>query len=314
MQPPEEPIRIFGVDVTSRPSRRKPMTCAECRLEGGVLTLRRLHAWPDFAGLEALLRSKGPWLMALDVPFGQPRELVAGLGWPAAWPGYVAATGALSRAGWVARLAAFRGARPLGRKEPKRAADRAARCVSAMKVGGIPAVGLMYYEVAPRLLAAPVSLLPVRPLAGAERVAIEGYPALVKRRWLGGLPYKEGDPRDARDQRLRMAHRRLLVRALAGAEAGAFYGFVTVVPGLRLRGALARDPSGDALDALLCAVQGAWAWRRRGRGFGMPPLAPADEGWIVDPATLAAAAVEPRRFLAAEAGGAMAVPAVAAGD
>ncbi|HET6521397.1 MAG TPA: DUF429 domain-containing protein [Geminicoccaceae bacterium] len=308
---PAEPIRIFGVDVTSRPSRRKPMTCAECRLEGGVLTLRRLHAWPDFAGLEALLRSKGPWLMALDVPFGQPRELVAGLGWPAAWPGYVAATAALSRAGWVTRLEAFRGARPPGRKEPKRVADRAARCVSAMKVGGIPAVGLMYYEVAPRLLAAPVSLLPTRPLAGVDRVAIEGYPALVKRRWLGDLPYKEGDPRDPRDQRRRAEHRRLLRRALAGPEAAAFYGFATVVPGLRLRGALARDASGDALDALLCAVQGAWAWLRRGRGFGIPPLAPVTEGWIVDPATLAAAAVEPRLAAAAAPGGAVPEPAAA---
>jgi hypothetical protein len=211
---------------------------------------------------------------------------VSGLGWPAAWAAYVRATAALDRAGWVARLEAFRGARPPGRKEPKRAADRAAGCVSAMKVGGIPAVGLMYYEIAPRLLRAPVSLLPTRPLAGATRLAVEGYPALVKRRWLGALPYKEGDPRDPIDQRRRAEHRRRLCQALASPEAAAFYGFTTAVPNPRLRGALVRDSSGDALDALLCAVQGAWAWLRCERGFGIPPSAPADEGWIVDPATL----------------------------
>ena len=50
---------------------------------------------------------------------------------------------------------------------------------------------------------------------------------------------------------------------------------------------LVDDPTGDSLDALLCAVQAAWAWRNRGQLFGGPPpgIDPR-EGWIADPGAL----------------------------
>ena len=47
----------------------------------------------------------------------------------------------------------------------------------------------------------------------------------------------------------------------------------------RIRSALADDPSGDRLDAVLCLVQAAWASRQA--QFGQPPRADALEGWIV---------------------------------
>ena len=40
------------------------------------------------------------------------------------------------------------------------------------------------------------------------------------------------------------------------------------------------DASGDTLDAVLCALQAAWAWQRRDAGFGEPPQMDALEGWI----------------------------------
>jgi hypothetical protein len=46
---------------------------------------------------------------------------------------------------------------------------------------------------------------------------------------------------------------------------------------------LADDPSGDKLDALLCAIQAAWAWTMRGHGYGAPPGTDLLEGWIADP-------------------------------
>lgn len=48
---------------------------------------------------------------------------------------------------------------------------------------------------------------------------------------------------------------------------------------------LADDPKADGLDALLCAVQAAWAWRQREHQFGMPADCDPLEGWIADPAT-----------------------------
>jgi predicted RNase H-like nuclease len=43
------------------------------------------------------------------------------------------------------------------------------------------------------------------------------------------------------------------------------------------------DATADRLDALLCAIQSAWAWTQRDQNFGVPVDADPAEGWIVDP-------------------------------
>ena len=45
------------------------------------------------------------------------------------------------------------------------------------------------------------------------------------------------------------------------------------------------DASGDKLDAVLCAIQAAWAWKKRDRRYGRPHSADKLEGWIADPVT-----------------------------
>src|SRR5207249_11801038 len=45
------------------------------------------------------------------------------------------------------------------------------------------------------------------------------------------------------------------------------------------------DAEGDSLDAVLAAVQAAWAWLRREDGYGVPEDCDLAEGWIVDPVT-----------------------------
>ena len=61
-------------------------------------------------------------------------------------------------------------------------------------------------------------------------------------------------------------------------ESAARYGITVVADDPNL----VSDPTGDSLDALLCAVQGAWAWRDRARLFGHRRIDPL-EGWIADP-------------------------------
>ena len=46
---------------------------------------------------------------------------------------------------------------------------------------------------------------------------------------------------------------------------------------------LCDDPGADHLDAFLCAVQAAWAWRQRDNRFGAPEAVDPLEGWIADP-------------------------------
>jgi hypothetical protein len=78
-------LLLAGIDFTSRPARRKPITVALGALERGVLRLARVESHESFDGLAAWLRTPGPWLAACDFPFGLPRELVETLGWPREW-------------------------------------------------------------------------------------------------------------------------------------------------------------------------------------------------------------------------------------
>jgi hypothetical protein len=49
--------------------------------------------------------------------------------------------------------------------------------------------------------------------------------------------------------------------------------------GAALEKVVVADGSGDLLDAVICAVQAAWAATRA--NYGIPAHAPTGEGWIV---------------------------------
>jgi hypothetical protein len=72
-------------DFTSRPTRRKPITVAHGRLQHGVVRLERIDEHVAFDDFAQWLRDAGPWVAAIDMPFGLPRELVLALGWPTEW-------------------------------------------------------------------------------------------------------------------------------------------------------------------------------------------------------------------------------------
>ena len=274
-------MRIYGLDFTSAPSRRKPLIALQCELAEGTLSVEDSEAMKDFAHFENFLERPGPWVCGMDFPFGQPGDLVAALGWPEGWAGYVGEVARLSKEQFEGLIRADMARRPLGSKWRYRLADRRSGSSSAMMLFRVP-VGKMFYRGAPRLLASGVSVEPCRP-TGDPRVAVEAYPAVVARRFLGRTPYKrDGVP----DTPQRRAARDTLVSGLASEALSAAYGFVVEVDGA-LREELIKDASADALDSLLCAVQAAWAYTRKDDGWGVPPECDADEGWILDPAMLA---------------------------
>jgi len=63
-------MKIYGLDFTSAPSRKKTITCAVCELQKDLLSVKDCLRLTSFGDFEALLRSDGPWLAALDFPFG----------------------------------------------------------------------------------------------------------------------------------------------------------------------------------------------------------------------------------------------------
>jgi hypothetical protein len=273
-------VRIYGLDFTSAPGHRKPLIVLLCTLRGDSLRVEDSETLTDFGGFEDFLQRQGPWVCGLDFPFGQPRSLVAAFGWPEGWEGYVGEVGKLPKEEFEDKIRGDMAKRPPGSKWRYRLADRRSGSSSAMMLFRVP-VGKMFYQGAPRLLASGVRIEPCR-RNGDERVAVEAYPAVVARRFLGRTAYKrDGVP----DTPKRRSARETLLAGLESAVLREVYGFAVEMD-VHWKEEFVSDPSADALDSLLCAVQAAWAYERRDEGYGVPPECDPDEGWILDPALL----------------------------
>jgi hypothetical protein len=274
-------VKIYGLDFTSAPGRRKPLIVLGCKLEDNSLRIENSETLTDFGGFEDFLRRPGPWLCGMDFPFGQPRSLVAALGWPEDWEGYVSKVGGLSKDEFEDAIRADMATRPPGSKWRYRLADRRSHSSSAMMLFRVP-VGKMFYQGAPRLLASSVRVEPCR-RNGDDRVAVEAYPAVVARRFLGRTAYKRDAVPDTPERR---SARETLLAGLESETLREAYGF-TLEMDDRWRKQFVGEPSADALDSLLCAVQAAWAYTKRDENYGVPQECDPDEGWILDPALLA---------------------------
>jgi hypothetical protein len=270
--PSNDSWALLGVDFTSAPTRRKPITVARGERVGAVLRLQALEALPTMAGFEALLREAGPWLGGFDFPFGLPREFVdaQGLGSSTAAVITELQRRCTTRMGFRALVDAWGNTRPAGQRLIHRATDGAMPGLSSsspLQTRYVP-VGFMYYEGLSRLVAAGVSL-PRLHAGDARRVALEAYPGLLAFELVGRRSYKNSDEPD------RLITRKDIVEALEQGRTRL---------GLRLklthaqREALVDDASGDRLDAALCLVQAAWAAVQP--GHGLPAQVDAVEGWI----------------------------------
>ena len=270
-------MQIWGIDFTSRPRRSKPITALRCCLQGNQLTAGELLRLEHFDAFEELLRRPGPWIAGLDFPFGQSSRFIHNIGWPPAWADYVRLAQSLGRAGFRSALDDYRSGRPAGDREHRRQADQLAGAISPQKLYGVP-VGLMFFEGAPRLLACGASI-PGLHAGDPARIAVEAYHGLLARHCIGRRSYKQ-DTRSKQTEAQRQARQDLL-RAVCGEPVLARYGLQVSAPD-----DLAEDPGADTLDALLCAVQAAWAWRQGPPQFGAPLSAGTTEGWIADPGLL----------------------------
>ncbi len=273
-------LPLLGCDFSSSPSRRKHIVVAHGTRVQGRVALVRLERFTSLDAFAAWLGESSPWLGAFDLPFGLPRELVVALGWPLAWEACIRHYAALSRADIRQQFAAFCDARPVGRKFAHRATDLPAGSSPSMKWVN-PPVAYMLHAGVPLLLAAGVHLPGLHPVqalpqAAQRRVALEAYPGLLAREILGARSYKSDDKTKHTPERL--IARKDLVHALE-------LGQTRLHQRLKLthaqRDALIDDATGDALDAVLCLLQAAWAQEQGEPLFGLPPDLDPLEGWIV---------------------------------
>jgi hypothetical protein len=279
-------MRVLGIDFTSAPNRSKPLTCLNCTFDGHALRAGALEEWPDFSGFEETLRRPGPWIAGMDFPFGQSRKFIETIGWPTDWHRYVSHTRSLGRADFRDALNSYRQSRPKGDKEHRRQTDIAAGSVSPQKLYGVP-VALMFFEGAPRLVQSGVTI-PHLQAGDPSRAVVEAYPGVLARRVINGRSYKQ-DSKKKRTPEQRTARYDLL-KGLSEEGIEDLYGIKIDAPDI-----LCEDPRGDHLDALLCAIQAAWAWWCREKGYGAPASVDPLEGWIADPNLLPGVSTEPAR-------------------
>ena len=282
-------MKVLGIDFTSAPKRYKPIMCVACRFEGGALTYECLKPLPDFLAFECILGCPGPWVAGIDFPFAQSRRFVENAGWPRDWAAYVRKISRWERTRFREELDRYKAARQKGDKQHKRRCDEISNSQSPQTQYGTP-VGLMFFEGAPRLLHAGVHI-PHLHNGDTKRTVLEAYPGIAARMLIGARPYKSDTKSKQTPEQLEA--RQDLLGLLLESACSEKYGFNLDAPM-----ALADDPTGDELDALLCAMQAAWGFSRRDRAFGAPASGyDRLEGWICDPALEAGKKVITRPLL-----------------
>lgn len=258
---------LAGLDFTSAPSGRKPITLATGRTEGDRLLLERLDELTDWPAFEEFLDDPAPKIAGFDLPLGMPLPLREHFGLDAAaLARYAREKGPI---GWVEELRRYRG--PNGERELFRPCDRAARACSPMKGFYIP-VARMYAQGAGRIRRAGWRL--AWEPGPADRIAVEAYPALVAEALTGDRSFRSYKS----DTSPKPAHRPRREAIVEGLTRPNPYGFVVE----NLPADLADDPGADRLDAVLALLQTAWAAARP--DLGVPPGTDLFEGGISDPA------------------------------
>ena len=269
-------MKILGVDFTSAPTRHKPITCAVANFADRTLHIESVQSLPTFADFEHMLAQSHSYVAGFDFPFSQPRRLIENLGWPTVWDELIHLISAMGKDAFESELRRYIAQQPIGDKLHSRSTDIRTHALSPMKLDFIP-VGKMFFQGAPRLLAAGLNILPCHP-TDDTRIVLEVYPALVNRRLNRKQPYKQDAVSLQTDQH-RIARSALLDTLLSPIFVQ-IYGFALKLESSLVTSAQS-DKSGDTLDAILCALQAAWAFTMP--NFSIPPDCDPLEGWIIDP-------------------------------
>ncbi len=270
---------LLGCDFSSSPGPRKHIVLAWGHSDGARLVVDSLVRLQSLGAFTSALQSRAAWLGGFDLPFGLPRELVEHLGWPTRWEDCIAHYAALTRPQIRDLFAAFCNSRPAGAKFAHRATDGPAGSSPSMKWVN-PPVAYMLHAGVPALMAAGAHFPGLQaPDPQAAHIAVEAYPGMLAREVLGAQSYKSDDK--AKQTPERLIARKDLINAL---ELGQTRWGTRLKLSHAQRDALAQDASGDALDAVLCLVQAAWAQRAQAQGdaqYGLPAGMDPLEGWIL---------------------------------
>jgi len=67
-------MKVYGIDFTSAPSKRKPITSADCTLENGSLHLNNFLNLTTFQQFDDFLSSGKDWIAGFDFPLANQKN------------------------------------------------------------------------------------------------------------------------------------------------------------------------------------------------------------------------------------------------
>jgi len=266
---------VYGVDFTSVPSKRKPITCACTRLQAGCLTIETLDTWSRWEEFDAFLRRPGEWVAGHDFPFGLPDKFICNIGWPTAWADYIDHIRSLGKRRFEDALNEYREGRAAGDREHLRSTDRSVGAISPQKLYGVP-VAKMLFAGTLRLSTAPVNVWPLR-TKQFDATAIEIYPGHLVRRLCGRMSYKHDQPVKNADER--QSNRRRILREVTKSRFKLNYSLKVCIDNAITQRCV-DDHRGNCLDAVLAAIHAATFTMNPVDASALPQEAVVTEGWI----------------------------------
>ena len=268
---------LLGVDFSSAPTHRKPITVAVGLMPTTtdpvyrLQTIREIETLQDF---EYMLTEPLHWIGGFDLPFGQPRTLIEHTLWPTQWNKFVHFFCGQSREYLRETFPDWCNAHPPGNKFAWRKADKPAGSSPAMRWTNPPVAWMMHAGIGRMLeagLAFPAHRYP-RKRSHIKRIALEAYPGFTARKITQGS-YKSDSL--AKQTPERKARREMILDAVSVGKAGLSIRFEA---NHRWRQRIIADARGDLLDAVLCSLQAGHAALQR--NFGLPRNLDTLEGWI----------------------------------
>ena len=291
-------MKIYGVDFSSSPNKKKPIVVANgflekkkySQTEKKFLIVENFKYLENLFDFEVFLKSSGPWFAGFDLPFSMPVELVESNKWPKIWNEFINFYCRQSREYLRSMFVNWCNERPLGNKFAWRKTDKCAGSSPAMRWTNPPVAWMMHAGMKIMIrqnLYFPAHNFPVhlnriavdfnnfieKNIHFNHKLAFESYPGFVAKK-IVKKSYKSDNLK--KNTQERFDNREKIIKDLVQAN---LKPDLSLVCSKGTYDMAINDHRGDILDSMICAFQVADSLFKK--NFGLNHNYNSFEGWII---------------------------------